>query len=174
MILGMNVLTFVHVVISLVAIVAGLVVAYGLLTARRLEFWTALFLITTVITSVTGFLFPIERITPGLVLGGLSLIVLALAITAKYYHHLAGRWRVIYVVTAIVALYFNVFVLVAQLYQKVPALNALAPTQSEPPFLVTQLAVLVLFVLLTAAAIVRSRALPGYAGAAMPLARHGV
>ena len=144
--LGLTIFTCVHVVISLVGIATGLVVAYGFLTAKRLEVWTAIFLTTTILTSVTGFLFPIERFTPALALGILSLLVLAVAVVARYAVHLAGAWRPIYVVSAVIALYFNVFVLVVQLFQKVRALHALAPTQSEPPFLVTQIIVLALFV----------------------------
>jgi hypothetical protein len=132
--------TAAHVVISLIAIVSGAVVSYGFLAAKRLDLWTAVFLATTVLTSVTGFIFfPIERFTPGIGIGIISLIVLAVAILARYHYRLAGRWRVAYVITSVVAFYFNVFVLVAQLFQKVSALKALAPTQSEPSFAVAQL-----------------------------------
>jgi hypothetical protein len=142
---GMNPYTLVHVVISLVGIGSGLAVVVGLLNARRLDRWTALFLATTVATSVTGFGFPFEHLLPSHVVGGLSLVPLALAIAARYAFRLAGPWRWVYVISAVVALYFNVFVLIVQLFLKVPALNALAPTQSEPPFLIAQLVVLVLF-----------------------------
>jgi hypothetical protein len=136
--------TTVHVVISLVAIASGAVVACGFLAAKRLDFWTASFLMTTVLTSVTGFVFfPIERFTPALGIGVISLIVLAVAILGRYRYHLAGRWRAAYVLGSVAAFYLNVFVLVAQLFQKVPALKDLAPTQSEPPFVVAQLVVLV-------------------------------
>ena len=151
----MSVLTTVHVVISLIGIASGLIVMFGLLTAKRLDAWTALFLVSTVATSVTGFFFPFHHITPGIVVGIISLVVLAVAIFARYSLRLAGAWRWIYVVTATVALYLNVFVLVVQSFQKVPALKALAPTQSEPPFLVTQLLVLVLFVVLTIVAVIK-------------------
>src|SRR5262245_37775656 len=138
------ILTAAHVVISLIAIASGAVVSYGFLAAKRLDLWTAVFLATTVLTSVTGFIFfPIERFTPAIGVGVVSLIVLAAAILARYHHRLAGRWRVAYVVSSVVAFYLNVFVLVAQLFQKVPALKALAPTQSEPPFAAAQLFVLV-------------------------------
>jgi hypothetical protein len=138
------ILTTVHVVISLVAIASGAVVAYGFLTAKRLDIWTASFLVTTVLTSMTGFVFfPIERFTPALGVGVISLIVLAVAILGRYRYHLAGRWRAAFVISSVTAFYFNVFVLVAQLFQKVPALKDLAPTQSEPPFFLTQLIVLV-------------------------------
>jgi hypothetical protein len=148
MILGISTAAFtlLHVVISLIGIGSGLIVLFGLISGKRLDGWTAVFLITTVATSVTGFFFPISKLTPGIVLGILSLIALAIAIVARYAMHMAGAWRVTYVITAAVSLYFNVFVLVAQLFEKVPALHALAPTQKEPPFAIAQLVVLVLFV----------------------------
>ena len=149
--------TKLHVVISLIGIVSGLVVMFGLLVGRRLNAWTALFLITTVLTSLTGFFFPFHGVTPAIVVGIISLIVLAVAIVARYARRLAGAWRWIYVVTAMISLYLNVFVLIVQLFQKVPALKALAQTQSEPPFAVTQLVVLALFVLLTIIAAIRFR-----------------
>jgi len=149
--------TKLHVVISLIGIVSGLVVMFGLLSSRRLNGWTALFLISTVLTSVTGLFFPFNGVTPGIVLAIISLVLLAGAIVARYARHLSGAWRWIYVVTAMISLYLNVFVLIAQLFQKVPALRALAPTQSEPPFAVTQLVVLAMFVLLTILAAVRFR-----------------
>jgi hypothetical protein len=144
----MDTLTLVHVVLSLIGISSGFVVVYGLLTAKRLDAWTALFLATTVATSVTGFLFPFHKFLPSHAIGILSLVVLAIAIFARYVRHLAGGWRRAYVITAVIALYFNVFVLIAQAFMKVPALKALAPTQSEPPFLIAQLVCLVLFVVL--------------------------
>jgi hypothetical protein len=134
--------TVFHVVLSLVGIAAGFAVVYGFLTSKS-SAATQLFLWTTIATSVTGFFFPFHKITPGHILGILSLIVLALAIRAR------GRWRKTYVVTATLALYFNVFVLVVQLFEKVPALTALAPTQSEPPFQIAQAAVLIIFTILT-------------------------
>ena len=153
--------TAAHVIISLIAIVAGAVVSYGFLVAKRLDLWTAVFLTTTVLTSVTGFIFfPIERFTPGIGVGIISLIVLAVAILARYYYHLAGRWRAAYVISSVVAFYFNVFVLVAQLFQKVPALKDLAPTQSEPPFAVTQLVVLVACVTIGIVGTIRFRTEP--------------
>jgi hypothetical protein len=153
----MELFTLVHVIISLVSIGAGFVVIYGFLTANRFDIWTAVFLAATVLTSVTGFLFPITQFTPGLALGILSLLALAPAIVARYVFHMAGAWRRTYVITAMIAQYFNVFVLIAQSFDKVSFLKALAPTQSEPPFLATQLAVLMLFVILTVAAAVRFR-----------------
>ena len=160
MIFGTTTFTLVHVVLSLVGIFSGLVVVAGLIAAKRLDVWTAVFLASTVATSVTGFLFPVEHFMPSHGVGILSLVVLAVAILARYAFHLAGAWRWIYVVSAAVALYLNVFVLIVQLFQKVPALKALAPTQSEPPFLLTQLVVLVLFVVFAIAATIRFRTAP--------------
>ncbi len=134
--------TVFHVLLSLIGIASGFVVVYGFLTSNRLDGWTTTFLWTTVATSVTGFLFPFHKITPGHILGVLSLIVLALAIRAR------NRWRKTYVISAVIALYFNVFVLVVQLFEKVPALTVLAPTQSEPPFQIAQGVVLLVFILL--------------------------
>jgi hypothetical protein len=140
--------TLVHVALSLAGIGAGFVVVFGLLAAKQFEGWTKLFLWTTVATSATGFLFPFHRLLPSHIVGIVSLIVLVIAIRAHYRLHLSGAWRKTYVITAVTALYLNVFVLVAQLFLKVPALKALAPTQSEPPFQIAQLAVLVLFLVL--------------------------
>src|SRR2546428_1532431 len=138
--------TLVHVVISLAGIMSGLVVLYGLLTADPMNRWTAIFLATTVATSATGFGFPFERLLPSHIVGAISLVVLAVAIVARYVKHLAGAWRLGYVIAATLALYFNVFVLVVQLFRRVPAMHDLTPSQSEPPFAVAQLVVLVLFV----------------------------
>jgi len=148
MILGMTPLTFVHVLLSLIGIFAGLVVVFGMITAKRLDSWTAVFLATTVLTSVTGFLFPFHGITPGIVVGIVSMVVLALAIVARYVTHLAGAWRPVYAVTAVMALYLNVFVFVVQLFEKEPAFKALAPTQTEPPFKIAQGVVLLVFIVL--------------------------
>lgn len=165
MILGMSIATFtlLHVVISLVGIGSGLVVMYGFLASSRLDRWTILFLVSTIATSVTGFLFPIEHLTPGIVIGILSLVLLAVAIGARYGLQMKGAWRATYVVTAALALYFNVFVLVVQSFEKVPALKALAPTHQAPPFAVAQLIVLAVFVTLTALGLKRFH--PGSAGA---------
>jgi hypothetical protein len=157
MIFGTTLLTFVHVVISLVGLGSGLGVMYGLLTAKRSDAWTATFLVSTVLTSATGFLFPFERFLPSHALSVLSLLVLAVAIFARYARHLVGAWRRVYVATAVTALYFNFFVLVVQLFQKVPVLKAMAPTQSEPPFLLTQVILLVTFVAAGVAAAIKSR-----------------
>ena len=147
--------TIVHVIISLLGIVCGFVVVTGLLTSKRLDRWTAVFLWTTVATSVTGFFIPAKGFLTSHAVGILSLLILPFAFIARYRRNLAGSWRWIYVVTAMVALYFNVFVLVVQLFLHVPVIHALAPTQAEPPFKVTQLIVLVLFVGLTIAAVLR-------------------
>src|SRR5271168_2782948 len=150
MILGMTTATFtlVHVLLSLVGIAAGLLVVYGMLRGKRFDGATVVFLTTTVLTSLTGFLFPVEHILPSHVLGVISIVALAIALAARYGLHLSGAWRAIYVVCAFLALYLNVFVLVAQIFMKVPAAHALAPTQKEPPFLVAQLVVMAIFVVL--------------------------
>src|ERR1035437_7957591 len=150
MVLGMTTSTFtlVHVLLSLAGIGSGIIVVYGLLTGKRLDRWATIFLVTTVLTSLTGFLFPIEHLLPSHVVGVISLVVLAVAILARYAFRLAGAWRWIYVVCAVLALYLNSFVAVVQSFLKVPTLKALAPTQKEPPFLIAQLTVMALFVVL--------------------------
>ncbi len=162
MIWGLTTSTFtaVHVVLSLVGIGSGLVVLFGILAGRRFERWTALFLASTIATCVTGFGFPFDHLLPSHKVGILSLFLLALAIVALYVVHLAGAWRRIYVICAVLALYLNVFVLVVQLFEKVSALKAIAPTQKEPPFVITQLAVLFLFGFLAVLAAIRFRAQP--------------
>ena len=157
MILGLSLVqfTYLHVFMSLIGIGAGIFIIFGLLTSRRLSILTSLFLITTVLTSLTGFLYPFNGMTPGIVLGILSMIALILAIVGLYVRKLAGAWRGIYVVSVIVAFYFNFFVLVAQAFDKVPVLHAVAPSQKSPGFVVTQLAVLLIFILLTARAVKR-------------------
>jgi len=159
MILGLSFETFtlLHVVISLVGIGSGLVVLVGMLSGKRLPGWTALFLATTVLTSVTGFLFPITAFTPALAVGALSLAILAAALLALYVFRLAGIWRPIYVMSAIAALYLNVFVAVVQAFQKLEPLQPLAPTQSEPPFLLAQAGVLALFLIVGVLAVMRFR-----------------
>ena len=151
MILGMSTATYtsLHVLISLVGIGSGLVVMSGFLTGKRLDGLTAIFLSSTVLTSVTGFGFPFDHLLPSHKVGIISLIVLAVAIAARYMFHLAGAWRWIHVIAAATALYLNVFVLVFQAFEKVPALKALAPTQKEPPFLLAQLVVLVVYLAFT-------------------------
>jgi hypothetical protein len=140
--------TLVHVLISLVGIATGLIVVFGMIRSQRMDSLTAVFLATTVLTSVTGFLFPFHGVTPGIVVGVLSLAILAPVIYGRYSRGLQGGWRPIYTVGSVVALYFNVFVLIVQSFQKVPALNALAPTQTETPFQVAQGLALVAFIVL--------------------------
>ena len=149
MVLGMSLQTFtlIHVLISLTGIISGFVVMYGFFTNNRLKGWTALFFSTTVLTRITGFLFPYMGVTPGIKLGVISLVGLTIAIVTRYPLHLA--WRKTYVIAACAALYFNAFVLVVQSFEKVSALRAIAPTQKEPPFAIAQIAMLVLFVILT-------------------------
>ena len=151
----MNLFLIIHVAISLVGIVFGLIVLSGMLAGKRLNGLTLLFLTTTVATSLTGFLLPLNGFTPAVGVAILSLLVLALAGLARYTYNLQGAWRPAYVLGATLALYFNVFVLVVQLFQKVASLKTLAPTQSEPPFLIAQAATLALFVVLGIAALLR-------------------
>ncbi len=150
MILGISTSTFtlIHVLLSLAGIGSGFVVVFGLLSRRLLNGWTAIFLSTTVLTSVTGFFFPNSHITPGIILGILSLLVLTPALLARYVFGLQGIWRPTYVVGAIVALYFNCFVAIVQSFEKIPALHALAPTQKEAPFAIAQLSLLASFIVI--------------------------
>jgi hypothetical protein len=154
MIAGLSIenFTILHTAISLIAIASGLIVLAGMLRARRLPGWTAVFLVTTILTSVTGFMFPINGLTPAIVFGLISIVILVIALAALYLKHLSGAWRWIYVTTALVALYLNVFVLIVQSFQKLPALQKLAPTQSEPPFLIAQAVALIAFLILGAMA----------------------
>jgi hypothetical protein len=151
-------LTLVHVALSLLAIIAGLVVSGGFIAGRRLDGWTGVYLVTTALTNITGFLFPFIRFVPAHGVGIVSLLILPVVLWARYRKQLAGAWRRVFVAGAVLLLYLNVFVLVAQLFLRTPALIASAPTQSEPPFAVTQLATLVLFLWLGRAA------LKGYSG----------
>jgi hypothetical protein len=144
----LEIYTLIHVLISLIGLFAGYVVLIGLIAGNRLDGWTALFLVSTVATSVTGFFFPVHRFMPSHAVGILSLIMLALTIYARYKRRLAGAWRKTYVIGAVVSLYLNTFVAVVQAFMKIPALKALAPTQSEPPFKLAQLALLAAFVAL--------------------------
>ncbi len=157
MIFDLQTFTLIHVVISLIGIASGFVVLFGLLTGKRLNRWTALFLVSTVATSVTGFGFPLVHFGAPHWVGVISLVLLAVAIFARYIRHLAGTWRWLYVVSAVVSLYLNVFVGVVQAFQKLPALNALAPTQTELPFMLTQLVVLALFIALAIIAAIKFR-----------------
>ncbi|HEX4379710.1 MAG TPA: hypothetical protein VH022_06740 [Candidatus Acidoferrum sp.] len=145
---GLAAFTVFHVLLSLVGIAAGFVAVFGLIGGRWLGLWISVFLWTTVLTSVTGFFFPFKGITPGIILGIISLVVLALALLALYGKKMAGGWRTVFVITAVMAEYFNFFVLIAQSFEKVPALHALAPTNSEGPFKIAQLTALILFVVL--------------------------
>jgi hypothetical protein len=159
MILGMSIgaFTLLHVAITLVAIGSGLIVVGGLFASHRLPFTTALFLLTTALTSLTGFLFPIHGLTPALSVGILACVILVVALYALYKEHLVGAWRWIYVVTAVASLYLNIFVLIVQSFVKVSALNALAPTQTEPPFTIAQVVVLAIFVLIALIAAIKFR-----------------
>ena len=159
MILGMTLaqFTLVHVVISLVAIAAGIIVMFGMLGSNKMPALTALFLLTTIATSATGFLFPFTALLPSHMVGILSLVLLAIAVLALYVGKLSGAWRWIYVFTALASLYLNVFVLIIQSFLKVPALKAMAPTQTEPPFLIAQGLCLAVFVLFGIGALRRFR-----------------
>ena len=156
----LQIYTIIHVLISLMGILSGFVVLSGLLTAKKLDGWTAFFLITTGLTSVTGFFFPFHGVTPAIVTGIVALVVLAVAVFARYARKLAGAWRKTYVISAMFALYANVFVLIVQSFQKIPALKSIAPTQTEPPFKLTQLLVLVLFVVFTVLAAIKFKDKP--------------
>ena len=150
MILGLSFQTYtlIHTVISLIGIASGLVALYGMVAGKPLDVWTPIFLISTVLTSVTGFGFPFTQLLPSHVFGIISLAVLAVAIIGLYVFRLSGAWRWIYIACAVFALYLNCFVGVVQAFMKIPALKALAPTQAEPPFLVAQLLLLVVFIVL--------------------------
>jgi hypothetical protein len=151
--MSLSTYTTLHVLISLIGIGSGIIVLYGLISGRLLSPWNAVFLVTTILTSLTGFGFPNDKVTPGIIFGILSMIVLVIALVALYAFHLKGAWRRTYAITAMIALYFNVFVLIAQTFEHVPAFHALAPTGTETPFKVAQTLLLVLFaVLITAAA----------------------
>jgi len=145
----------IHVLISLVGIASGFVVLYGLLSRKPFGGWTALFLATTILTSVTGFALPPFGFDPPRAVGLISLVLLVVAVAALYAFHLAGAWRSIYIGSALTALYLNVFVGVIQAFQKLPLLQSLAPTQSEPPFVVAQVAVVATFVVLGVLAVMR-------------------
>jgi hypothetical protein len=147
MILGMPALLFTHVAISLIGIVSGFIVVFGMFANNRMDAWTAIFLVSTVLTSVTGYIFfPFEKITPGIIVGVISLLFLAVAIGSRYVKRMAGGWSHAYIITAILSFYLNFFVLIVQSFEKVPALRAAAPTQKEPPFLIAQVAAMLLFI----------------------------
>jgi hypothetical protein len=175
MILGLSTSTFtlVHVVLSLVGILSGVPVLVGMLGAKRRPAWTALFLAATIATSVSGFFFPITSFGPSHIVGVLSLVALAVALLARYVNRLSGASRWIYVTAAMLALYLNVFVGIVQAFQKLAFLQALAPTQSEPPFFYTQLAALAIFVVLAIVAVIRFRPAPPQATPVMDIRRPG-
>ena len=152
----LNAFTVFHVLLSLAGIGTGFVVLYGMLTSKPGEAWTSAFLWTTVATSVTGFMFPVHQFLPSHATGILSLLVLAIAIPARKRFNANGDRRRTYIISSMIALYFNMFVLIVQSFLKVPALHELAPTQSEPPFLIAQLLNLILFVALTTRALAAS------------------
>jgi hypothetical protein len=145
---ALPIFTIIHVAISLAAILSGFIVLLGMILDKPLNRWTDFFLATTVLTSVTGFGFPITGMTPGIAFGILSLIVLAAVIYARYACHLVGLWRRVYVIGAVFAFYLNFVVLIVQSFQKIPTLHALAPKQSEPPFLAVQVVSMVAFIVL--------------------------
>jgi hypothetical protein len=151
----LQIYTIIHTLISVIAICTGLIVLFGMIGGDRLDGWTKWFLSTAVATTITGFFFPFHGFTPAIGLGIISLPFLALTIFARYSKHLAGSWRWIYVIGAVICVYFNLFVAVVQAFEKIPALHALAPTQSEPPFKLTQLVVLLVFALLAIVAAIR-------------------
>jgi len=148
MTLNFTPLVWSHVIVSLIGILTGIAVLWGMLNRNRMDGMTAIFLVTTVLTSASGFLLPAPHFLPSHAIAILSLIVLGIAIIARYSFHMTGAWRPTYVITSTVALYFNVFVLVVQSFLKVPALHDLAPTGSEPPFAIAQGIVLVAFIIL--------------------------
>lgn len=153
MIFGLPTFTLIHVVLSLIGIFAGLVVVGGLMAGVRFDGWTVAYFATTVLTNVTAFGFPFVTLLPSHIVAGISLIVLPIAIAARYWKHLARAWRMVFVVAMVFALYLNVFVLLVQLFQKFPLLIVVAPTQKAPAFMVTQLVILALFVGLGRAAV---------------------
>jgi len=155
--MSITTITLVHTIISIVAIAAGLVVVGGLIAGVRIDGWTGIFLTTSVLTSVTGFFFPFTHLLASHNVGIISLIILALVIPARYWKHLAGPWRGVYVVGSVLVLYLNFFILIVQLFRHIPALLVSAPKQTEPPFVVTQLLVLALFAWLGIAAFRRFR-----------------
>ena len=150
MVLGMSLSTFtaLHVVISIIGIGSGLLVAWGLLKNKRFDGATVIFLVTTVLTSLTGYLFPVKHLLPSHIVGAISLVALAIAIYARYGQHMERSWRATYVISSAISLWLNVFVLVAQSFMKVPSLHELAPNGNEPPFAISQLIVMVIFIVI--------------------------
>ena len=161
--ISLSLFTRIHVGISVIAIAAGLVAVRGMLAARILRAVTALFLATTLLTSITGFMYPFHGVTPGIVIGIVSVVLLLAAILALYSFHLAGAWRWIYVVCSVMALWLNVFIFIVQSFQKIPAFHALAPTQTEAPFKIAQLLALVIFVIIGVSAVKKFHPAPASA-----------
>jgi hypothetical protein len=157
MTMNITTLTLVHTIISIVAITAGLVVVGGLIAGARIDGWTGLFLVTTALTSITGFFFPFTKLSPSQWIGIISLVVLPFVLAARYWKHLLGAWRGIYVVGTVLVLYLNFFVLMVQLFRRIPALIVAAPKQTEPPFVLSQLLVMALFAWLGVAGFRRFR-----------------
>jgi hypothetical protein len=151
MVLGMSLSTFtaLHVVISVIGIGSGFLVVWGLLKNKRFDGATAIFLVTTVLTSLTGYLFPFTHLLPSQIVGAISLVALVIALYARYGQHMERSWRSTYVITAMISLYLNVFVLVVQSFLKVPSLHVLAQNGKEPPFVIAQVVVMVIFIALT-------------------------
>lgn len=156
--MGLHYFTLIHVLISLVGILSGFGTLAGMLAGLHFRRWTAVFLAFTVLTSVTGFFFPLRGFTPAVAVGILSMVILAICLYALCIKKAAGVWRAAYVLSAVVALYLNVFVLIAQFFQKIPVFQELAPTQTEPPFAITQGVVLIVFIVLGIYAMLRYRA----------------
>ena len=159
MTIDLHMFTLIHVVLSVLGIILGLVVVGGLIANVRLDRWIAGFLVTTILTSLSGFGFHTDSLTPAKIVGALSLVLLAVCLVARYGRLHQGRWRAVFIVTAVASLYLNVFVLIVQLFAKTPALALLAPTQKEPPFVVTQVLIVALFVWLGRAALRSFRAI---------------
>src|SRR5213083_2076223 len=158
----LHIYTVIHTLISLIAIFTGLIVVFGMIGGNRLDGWTKWFLITAVLTTATGFFFPFHGFTPAIGLGIISLPFLAITILARCSKHLVGAWRWIYAIGAVICLYFNLFVLVVQLFEKVPALHAMAPTQTESPFKLTQLVVLIVSTVLAIVVVIRFHPEPSH------------
>ena len=158
--LSLPVFTLVHIAISLIGIAAGFGVVHGFLASQESGSWTKTFLVFTILTSLTGYLFPTEHLLPSHIVGAVSLVVLAVAVAARYFYLLAGASRWIYVASAVAALFLNTFVLIAQTFAKNPALKELAPTQSEAPFWITQAVLLMAFVVLGVLAVRRFKPEP--------------
>src|SRR5436190_10275289 len=153
----LHIYTIIHTLVSLISIFTCLIVVFGMIGGNRLDGWTKWFLITAVLTTATGFFFPFHGFTPAIGLGIISLPFLALTVFARCSKQLAGAWRWIYVIGAVICLYFNLFVLVVQSFEKIPALHAMAPTQTEPQFKLAKIIVIVVYALLGIVAVVRFR-----------------